>query len=279
MTWNIRGINDFRKLRLVQAYLVRKSVDICLLQETHLTVTSKTKLHSTRWGHVYMANYSNYSRGVAILIKKSVPWTLIKLHLDPEGRYILALGSIYGKSILIVNTYGPNIDDPTFFRKLWHNIQTFGTVEILWGGDFNTVLSPDMDRVGLSRTHHPQSADVLRDIMSDNNLIDPWRHFNPNSREGTCITQRHNAWSRIDFWLLSPVIHSWTKSVLHHARTLSDHSPVLLSVNIPPPYRQPFKWRLPYNSLLDPVFNAEIRAHIEEYFLINTSTVASEKTL
>lgn len=279
LTWNVRGLNDHRKSRLVHSYLVRKAVDICLLQETHLTPTTSNRLCSARWSCIYSATYSNYSRGVAILIKKGLPWTLLKTVSDPEGRYVLVLGTLYNKPLLIVNSYAPNVDDVSFFPKLWHAIQLMGAVDLIWGGDFNTVLSLTMDRVGLSRTHHPLAADALRTIIHDNRLVDTWRRLHPTVKEGTCITQHHNAWSRLDFWLLSPMAHAHVQSVSHLPCTLSDHSPVLMAVTVPLPYRQPFKWRLPYNSLFDPVFNEEIRNHITEYFAFNTGTVTSCITL
>lgn len=167
ITWNIRGLNDYQKSRLVHAYLTRKSVDICLLQETHLTNSTNNRLRSNRWGQVYSATYSNYSGGVAILIKRGIPWTHIKTVTDPEGRYILALGTIYHKQYIIANTYGPNSVDPTFFQKVWHGIQSLGEAEVIWGGDHNTVLSVENDRVGASRTHHPQAAGVLRNIINE----------------------------------------------------------------------------------------------------------------
>lgn len=118
MSWNILGLNDFRKARLVQTYLNRKNVDICLMEETHLTNASISKLKSNTWGHIYSANYSNYSRGVATLIKKGTPLSPIQVVTDPEGRYIMVLGSLYHKHTLIVNTYGPNTDDPEFYRQV-----------------------------------------------------------------------------------------------------------------------------------------------------------------
>lgn len=136
-----------------------------------------------------------------------------------------------------------------------------------------------MDRRGISRTHHPQAAEALRNIIQEHGLIDTWRVLHPGLQEGTCITTHHGAWSRIDFWLLTPNLQSWVHDVTHQARTLSDHFPVLLYLNIPAPYRQPFSWRLPHNALLDPVFREHINQHIIEFFSINKGSVNSLGTL
>lgn len=121
---------------------------------------------------------------------------------------------------------------------------SIGDAAILWGGDFNTVLSLDLDRVGTFRSHHPQAAAVLKGLIDDYNLVDSWRVLHPNTLEGTCITQQHLAWSRLDFWLTSQDLHSWVLEAAHYARTLSNHSPVTLTLQIPKPYIQPFTWRL-----------------------------------
>lgn len=118
ITWNIRGLNDHRKVRLVHSYLIRKSIDICLLQETHLTTATMGKLKSNRWGAIYAASYSSYSRGVAILIKKGIPWRACKIVIDPEGRFVLALGSLHNKSVILPmymdQTLTPLISTPIY---------------------------------------------------------------------------------------------------------------------------------------------------------------------
>src|SRR4029434_9188646 len=39
---------------------------------------------------------------------------------DPNGRYIVVTGHIYSHHVTLVNVYGPNSDDPDFFRKIFN---------------------------------------------------------------------------------------------------------------------------------------------------------------
>lgn len=116
----MRGLNDHRKSRLVQSYLIRHAVDVCLLQETHLRETARSRLLSSRWSEVHTSSYSNYSRGVAILIKKGTPWQTLKVVSDQDGRYLILLGKLFHQQVLIANVYGLNVDVPSFFNQIWH---------------------------------------------------------------------------------------------------------------------------------------------------------------
>ncbi|KAJ1192454.1 hypothetical protein NDU88_001761 [Pleurodeles waltl] len=46
LTWNVRGLNDQRKVRHVSAYIQKHRIDVCLLQETHLVAQSMKRLRA-----------------------------------------------------------------------------------------------------------------------------------------------------------------------------------------------------------------------------------------
>lgn len=62
--------------------------------------------------HVYQSNFSTKARGVAIIIKKSVPFIHKQTIKDRNGRYLVVCGEINSLPITLVNVYGPNFDDP-----------------------------------------------------------------------------------------------------------------------------------------------------------------------
>ncbi len=64
------------------------------------------------------ALYSPNSRGVMILIHKSVPFQISRVLKDTAGRYIIIQGSLFNESMVLTNVYGPNVDCPSFFEKL-----------------------------------------------------------------------------------------------------------------------------------------------------------------
>lgn len=44
------------------------------------------------------------------------------------------------KTLILVNTYAPNNDDPSFSQNAFTRLLTFECEEIILGGDFNLVL-------------------------------------------------------------------------------------------------------------------------------------------
>ena len=71
-TFNCRGIQDHVKRRKIFHYLRVIDCDIIFLQETHSSVNDE-KMWKSQWGeHIWFSSGSSNSKGVAILIRKSV---------------------------------------------------------------------------------------------------------------------------------------------------------------------------------------------------------------
>lgn len=60
------------------------------------------------------ATYNNYTRGVLILIHKTISFQLINIIQDPQGRFVIAQGGIMSLALNLVSIYGPNEDNPRF---------------------------------------------------------------------------------------------------------------------------------------------------------------------
>ena len=151
LNWNIRGVTNGQKARQVLAYLDRHNIDIVFLQETHCPLGT-TPSFGIRWAtQRFFASYSTYTRGVAILIRKSVSFQLIKCVSNPLGRMLMVAGTISGVRILMLNTYRPNVDDPDFIEACMQTTQDFRGWPALWRGDFNLVRDPLMDSTSTRR--------------------------------------------------------------------------------------------------------------------------------
>ena len=71
--------------------------------------------------------------------------------LDPEGRYVIISVSINHKPFTIVNLYGPNNDDLSYYHTFFSQITNHTSNSITTvGGDFKTVLNPSIDRLSQS---------------------------------------------------------------------------------------------------------------------------------
>lgn len=120
VSWNVRGLGHVLKRAKVFSHLKSLSADFLFLQETVIT-PSRAKLLKCSWANqIYQSTFSSNSRGVAILIRKTIQFRHISTLCDPNGRYILVTGYLYSFHLTLLNVYGPNFDDPDFFSKLFN---------------------------------------------------------------------------------------------------------------------------------------------------------------
>lgn len=114
-SWNVRGMINTVKLKQVMTRIKQLESTIVFLQETHLLKEELQKIQR-RWpGQVLASCFSSHSRGVMVLIHKSVPFQVNKEIADRAGRYLIIQGTYMSKIINLVNIYAPNEDNPAFF--------------------------------------------------------------------------------------------------------------------------------------------------------------------
>lgn len=113
--WNVRGLNNQIKRAKVFSYLKSVAADILFLQETHIRHSEQRRLRCSWISQVFQSSFSSKVRGVAILIRKSVPFKHISTISDPNGRYVIVSGLLSSTHVTLLNVYGSNFDDPTFF--------------------------------------------------------------------------------------------------------------------------------------------------------------------
>ena len=90
-----------------------------MLQDIHCAPESENFFRNIWGGDVKIAGFSSNSRGVAIL-SKTVGLKYIETRIDTLGNYIIARVEINDAfEAILVNTYGPNIDDSLFFNNIW----------------------------------------------------------------------------------------------------------------------------------------------------------------
>uniref|UniRef100_H3APV2 Endonuclease/exonuclease/phosphatase domain-containing protein n=1 Tax=Latimeria chalumnae TaxID=7897 RepID=H3APV2_LATCH len=162
------------------------------------------------------------SRGVAILIKKNIPFTEIKVVKGEEGRAIMLLWEIMSQKMLLVNIYAPvGGGDPTFFYRLNAKLQQFNDIPIIMGGDFNEVLDLQLDRSIKAKPHISGTNRAIHTLISDFNLVDVWRVVNPTTRNYTFFS---HSW--IDLFLISRSLLGDMFAADIEIRTISDHAPI-----------------------------------------------------
>ncbi len=147
-----------------------------------------------------------------ILIHKSVPFLLKNKYVDPSGRYIILSGTIVSTQINLINVYDPNADEPSFYQDLFLSLSLYPGQCII-GGDFNCVLDPTQDRSTGTDTSHQQTRKTIKKYMCELNLIDIWRHLNPNRKEYSCFSNTCKTYSRIEYFLFLTAYYQVLKNV------------------------------------------------------------------
>ena len=103
---------------------------------------------------------------------------------------------------------------------------------ILVGGDLNICLDPILDKSSLAVSKSKAAKTTLA-FMKDLNLTDVWRQMHSQSRDYSFYSCPHKSHTRIDLFLLSTqLVHRALESE-YLSRTLSDHSPLTLSILMP----------------------------------------------
>ena len=224
LSWNVNGLGDRIKRRIVSQFLKRHSPDVVLLQETHLKGNTYRALDRGGYQIKAHAGFTSGSRGVGILIKKSLPFVIQATHTDMQGRYIAVTGMWAGQVLNILSIYVPPRLHHQLFPDLGDLLLQLPKGALLMGGDFNLVMDESRDRwpiKGLTIAKSP-----LADFVGPLGLVDLWRLHNPDTLQYTFHSGAHGSLSRIDYLLVQMgQTHSF-RNVRLMARGISDHAPV-----------------------------------------------------
>ena len=199
---------------------------------------------------------------------RTVKFTATASHKDTEGRFILVNGIIDVIEISLMNVYAPNEEDPVFIKHIFNFILTNSTGLLLMGGNFNCVMSQNLDRQPAPKTPLSRMSRMLNGQSKESSLIDIWRQKFSNCKDFTYYSRRHQSYSRIDYFFTP-------KSEIHRVVdikifpiTLSDHAHLLMSWDLGhnPSSRL---WRLNTSLLNDEKFITFVKSELKFYLETN----------
>lgn len=268
-SWNVNGINEPVKRGKVLAHLKSLQADIIFLQETHLKHDSHSRLRCRWIQQIYHSNFSIKARGTAILIRKGVPFKQLSTIVDRDGRYVILVGEIHSTPITLLNIYGPNNDDPEFFRKVLNLIPDISSTKLIIGGDFNFVLDTYLDRSSTLRMEPSKACNLVKSYSENMNLFDIWRISNSSGREYSFHSKVHNVYTRIDFFLVDGKLLPHSYNAKYHNIIISDHSPVSFMLKFPGGASNQRSWRFNPQLLTDTKFCDYLETHIKVFFETN----------
>lgn len=192
---------------------------------------------------------TNKAKGVAILFQRHFPVQLETSRVDSSGRYLVAELVVQDFKFLLINTYAPN-EDETFFTSLFEVIENRQNDSMIFGGDFNTTLDPEMDLYNNIGQNHIRKRAVIQEFMENKGLVDVWRIQNPTKQMYTWRKPetRELVMSRLDYFLVSTDWLLRTNFSEIKAKVISDHSRAVINLDFASVKRGKGFWK--FNNLL-----------------------------
>ena len=120
--------------------------DIFCLQDTHFTTDQEIHFRNRWEGNCqFSAAPQSNATGVAIFFTKKVDYKIHSQNQDTNGYFLILDMTIFNKRLSLVNIYGPNKDDPSFYENLFKSITETGNDSYIICGVFNLTLNPNID--------------------------------------------------------------------------------------------------------------------------------------
>lgn len=119
LTLNVRGLDGKIKRLAVFSPPKKHCTDIIVLIETHIEGPLQMVLRRPWVEWAYHSTYTSHSRGVTVLIAKSVHFELQGSRIDPLGRFVFLHAVVYGEQVLIFAMYVLPPFNSTSIRGPW----------------------------------------------------------------------------------------------------------------------------------------------------------------
>ena len=264
-----RGLNKSIKRRSVFRWIHNQKVHFTFLQETHSSRLS-AYVWSAEWGgKVFFSHGTANSKGVMILINPKLDCKVEKCISDNNGRFIILDVALDDSHIILVNIYAPNDlnQQAKFFKLMQLHLQDFSEEIVSIGVDFNCSLSDKDKKGGNPITKKASVIKEIEHLCSCNNLIDIWRHLNPQLESFTWRNKSHKIQCRLDFFLISEKLADLVASckIFHAPET--DHSAIslYLQAKVKQQNRGPGFWKFNNSLLRDEAYVNELRKNVKLY--------------
>jgi hypothetical protein len=149
-----------------------------------------------------------------------------------HGNFIALDLSVEGKRISLVTVYGPNTDEPEFYDNIFSIIDRFGNDSFTICGDLNLVLDPVLDYHNYKTINNRKARDKLLHHMSQRELFDPYREFNPELKRYTWRRSNPLQQARLDLFIVSNSFLPYVKKCDILPSVQSDHSLVYIDIQL-----------------------------------------------
>ena len=206
------------------------------------------------------------ARGVAILFGNNFEYKILHVDKDNEGNMLLVDLEINDNKFKLINMYGPNTDNEDFYNSLSNIIATNEEDYLIWCGDFNLILNPLLDCNNYRNINNPKNRNIVINLIQEQNLIDAFRYFYPESRRYTWHKTRPMKQARLDYFIVSSAFTDLVTEINIKPSYRSDHSVLELSFLISKFKRGKGLWKLNTSFLKEQKFLDLVNGIIKEEF-------------
>lgn len=264
-SFNVNGLGNQRKRTKIFTWLKQNNFEICFLQELHCMPESLENWKK-EWGNeMYLSGNSSNSTGVGILLNLNCQYEIMEYKNIITGRLQMLKIRISDTTLVLLNIYGPNTEDITFFRTIENLVIENNSESLILGGDFNNVIDFNLDKINGRIDTNKRCSIQINDMMKDNELCDIYRLKHPNTKRFTWHSNhRPPIFCRLDYFLISSnLLNVVTYSDILPS-FLSDHSAVKMILNLCNTNRGPGYFKLNNNILLHTEYKQQLKNAIQE---------------
>ena len=126
---------------------------------------------------------------MAILFRNNFEYEILASNSDKEGNFICLTVKTSSVTFNLLTLYGPNTDNPSFFRDIKNTVQENNPDYYVICGDFNIVLNPKIDCNNYKHINNPKARSEVLNMNAELNLTDIFRNFHPQSLRYTWRTR------------------------------------------------------------------------------------------
>ena len=149
---------------------------------------------------------------------------------DLQGNFICLTVKTTSAIFNLVTLYGPNIDNPSFYREIKNVTLTNNPDYYIICGDFNMILDPNIDSYNYRNINNPKARKEVLNMIQELNLCDTYRIFHPNTCRYTWRSRNPLKQARLDFFLTSDTIIDLINKCEIKPGYKSDHSFIALEI-------------------------------------------------
>ena len=172
-------------------------------------------------------------------------------------------------SILGIYLFSPDF----YLDSVFHKIEDWLPEFSIFVGDWNVCLDPEKDTKNYLHINNPNAMETLKEQIDKQNLVDVWRHLNPDKRTFSWRQFNSNKQSRLDYFLISSSLLPFIKSASIIPGICSDHSVIDMEIDFSQFNRGRGFWKFNASLLGETPYRDLIKSTIKrvsaQYAIIN----------